>query len=150
MTKGLVGNWNSVVAKEDIVYHIGDFAMGDKNKIPEIRAMLNGKIILVYGNHDCKHNGQLMPQIINGGFDAIHKELYVTVDGIKLYLNHIPDMAFVSNEAAQYHICGHVHQAFTRANTIINAGVDVCGYRPVSLEFLINQPEIKGEPHRGY
>ena len=31
MNKILIQNWNNVVRPDDIVWHLGDFALGDKN-----------------------------------------------------------------------------------------------------------------------
>jgi calcineurin-like phosphoesterase family protein len=48
----LIGAWNSVVQSNDLVMHLGDFALASEDRIRLIRFALNGKIILVRGNHD--------------------------------------------------------------------------------------------------
>ena len=51
--KKLIANWNNTVAKEDIVYMLGDFTLSrNKEYIKSLLQRLNGKIILVMGNHD--------------------------------------------------------------------------------------------------
>lgn len=150
MTEGLINNWNSVVSPGDTVFHIGDFCMGDKNNIPDIKSRLNGSTILVRGNHDLDKHGNLLKQISVAGFTAICDELYVMVDGIRLYLRHEPDMNFKPNEKVDYHLCGHVHQSWTRVGPIINVGVDVNDYRPQTLQQLCSKPEVRGNSHRGY
>ena len=56
MTETIISNWNSVVAKGDIVYHLGDFALSWGKKhyqiIDDILGRLNGQKILIRGNHD--------------------------------------------------------------------------------------------------
>ena len=52
MNQEIIKRWNSVVSKNDIVYHLGDFAFGNKNFIESIVNQLNGKIYLILGNHD--------------------------------------------------------------------------------------------------
>jgi len=52
MNKAMIDNWNNVVGKNDIVWHLGDFCFGKKDNIMEIFPKLNGKINLVMGNHD--------------------------------------------------------------------------------------------------
>ena len=47
MDRQLIEKWNSVVGKEDIVYHLGDFALGNMNKVSEYRKQLKGKIFLI-------------------------------------------------------------------------------------------------------
>lgn len=46
----MVANWNSVVSKEDKVYHLGDFAF--QNRHLSILDHLNGRKVLIRGNHD--------------------------------------------------------------------------------------------------
>lgn len=50
MDKELVSRWNSVVGKDDKVYVLGDVAMRKKH-LP-ILLELNGKKVLIRGNHD--------------------------------------------------------------------------------------------------
>lgn len=46
MDETLINNWNSVVGKDDIVYHLGDFGNY------EIVKRLNGKVTLIWGNYE--------------------------------------------------------------------------------------------------
>lgn len=46
MDETLINNWNSVVGKDDIVWHLGDFGNYDVVK------RLNGKINLIWGNYE--------------------------------------------------------------------------------------------------
>jgi calcineurin-like phosphoesterase family protein len=50
MNETLIERWNNVVKPNDVVYHLGDFCL-NKSSL-EIAARLNGKKILVLGNHD--------------------------------------------------------------------------------------------------
>ena len=52
MNETIIANWNKVVSERDIVYHLGDFALGDKSLIPNILRRLNGCIKVIMGNHD--------------------------------------------------------------------------------------------------
>ena len=54
MNEDLIKRWNSVVGKNDIVFHLGDFMFGNINRFWEFRSRLNGKIYLIHGNHDYK------------------------------------------------------------------------------------------------
>lgn len=150
MNQMLVQYWNERVGPNDTVIHIGDMFMGLPEKWMDIRNRLNGEIILVYGNHDCKRKEDIdiiKPQILKMGFE-IHKELYTEIDGIKVYCRHIPDMTFKPSDRAQYHLCGHVHQAFSRKGSIINVGVDIHNYRPITIQEAILTPEWEGKKHR--
>lgn len=51
----IVARWNEVVQPEDWVLHVGDIAFGRDatlERIVEIRKRLNGRILLIWGNHD--------------------------------------------------------------------------------------------------
>lgn len=50
MDEALVKNWNSVVREQDTIYHLGDVAINRK-ALP-ILGRLNGRKVLVKGNHD--------------------------------------------------------------------------------------------------
>src|SRR3989344_4017153 len=52
MNETMIERWNRRVGKDDLVIHLGDFGLGNKEKINEIRKRLNGTIILIKGNHD--------------------------------------------------------------------------------------------------
>lgn len=44
---------NNTVKEDDILYHLGDFAFGDKKLIPDWRYKIRCKTVhLIYGNHD--------------------------------------------------------------------------------------------------
>lgn len=42
MNETIINNWNSIVKKDDIVYHLGDFCLSSDNEIKNIFNKLNG------------------------------------------------------------------------------------------------------------
>jgi|SRR6478735_1148981 len=52
MDETLINNWNETVSPGDIVYHLGDVALGSWDRWDGILSRLNGHKILVVGNHD--------------------------------------------------------------------------------------------------
>ena len=75
MTQHIINSWNSVVGKEDLVYHLGNFAWDPKTAQDAI-SQLNGQIWFIMGEHDapiaelwskkmlpsnCKVERQIMP-----------------------------------------------------------------------------------------
>ena len=157
MTEGLVTNWNARVTADDVVYHLGDFAMGGKQNVA-LRSRLNGKIILIKGNHDYK-TGKTSPDsfLKDAGFAEVHNNLLLELDGLKLYLAHLPahvidpyeDRAAYEKFPAEllqpppigydYFICGHVHDKWARKGNTINAGMDVSDYHPLLLSELLKR-----------
>lgn len=140
----LCQKWNERVGPDDTVYHLGDFAMGKKDNI-YLRKNLNGKVILVKGNHD--RSTAVMKE---AGFDEVVKNLTIDLDGFKLYLAHIPvhlpdptERSYPTSLTAEppahydYFLCGHVHTQWARNGKTINVGVDVSNYVPLTLTELL-------------
>jgi len=48
----LVDLWNNIIQKKDIVYIVGDFAFGNKERVMKLLGKLYGKKHLIVGNHD--------------------------------------------------------------------------------------------------
>lgn len=132
MNEKIIENWNSVVGKNDIVWHLGDFALGDKKKIPELVNRLNGRINLVMGNHD--HNK--IGFYYDAGFHRVYDRKVIIQDYI--ILSHAP-MEFVKQP--WFNIAGHVHDC-SMYNTLSENGCIVCmerwNYKPVSLDEIKN------------
>lgn len=141
--EALIANWNEVVAPEDEVRHLGDFALAPIGRIADILARLNGKKYLVLGNHD-RHTNTAYRK---AGFFEVSRACSFNLDGFRLKLIH--DSKRVDDlwpyDAV---LCGHVHEHWRerqvettrwsekQTRRIINVGVDVWNYRPVSLEEL--------------
>lgn len=58
MDKTMIDNWNDVVGKDDTVYILGDFCWNTEERWIEILDQLNGKKVLIRGNHDLKTMSQ--------------------------------------------------------------------------------------------
>ena len=125
MDEDLIEHWNQRVAANDQVYYLGDFGLGPKERLTSIFKRLNGKKILIKGNHD-KSDASMMEI----GFIEVHKYMEWRLDRLNVFLSHRP---MYSN----YHdviLCGHVHDLFKINGNIVNVGVDVWDYSPVSWE----------------
>jgi len=145
MNKTFIKNHNEIVGPDDETYHIGDFTMlpiGDVHMIERILGQLNGIHHLILGNHDRQRPWDL----IEAGFASVHTTLatemnYTSINGengkIKFFLHHDPAWSVVFNPNVQ--LCGHVHNLFKLCKNVINVGVDVWNYRPVSIDEIVNR-----------
>ena len=53
MNESLIDNYNRTVRHDDFVIFLGDVVMGKKfNNVPLILPRLNGRLCMIYGNHD--------------------------------------------------------------------------------------------------
>jgi len=144
----LVDNWNLCVAPDDTVFHLGDLTLGNKRKAAEtIVPRLNGRIVLIRGNHDWRTNRLLTIDNIT----EIHPEYSIEHCGVKVSLIHDPMAASLRGPL----ICGHVHNAWRfklvgepimrpgavtkhRYDVAMNVSVDVWGFRPIRLSAALD------------
>ena len=138
MDSTIIKNWNNVVSKRDKIFIAGDVTFYNKEKIAEIIRQLNGKKILVKGNHDTRNNNWWS----DVGFDEIsnypiiYKEWFV--------ISHEPPTYY--NDATPYfYIYGHVHGS-EMYRTITKQTACVCverwDYTPVELEKIIELAKL--------
>lgn len=130
MNHTIVNNWNSVVNKEDRVYHLGDFAMGNKQHWKRFCKALNRYKILVRGNHDKSRDFML-----SIGFNEVYDNMMYGEPGDPWQLIHDP--LGIEGKA----LCGHVHTVWKRHKDIINVGVDQWEFKPVTFEELMMAKE---------
>lgn len=134
MNAEMVRRWNARVTPADTVYHLGDFHMGRAERIAYWRAQLNGRIVLVKGNHDRSKTAML-----RAGFDEVVNEAWIPGTGDeRIYLRHIPKQQWTAK--AGLHLCGHVHTEWRESQVgalrVINVGVDQWDFTPRTLAEL--------------
>jgi len=132
----LIERWNSVVTPDDIVYHLGDFAYKiSGNKIINIIEQLNGKIILIKGNHDGK---TLKVNSVHNFFET-QNYVSLTHDNKKVCLFHFPIEEWDGKHNGSIHLHGHSHGVldFLNVKNRLDVGVDSHNFTPVELSTAI-------------
>ena len=135
MNEEMIMRWNSVVPNDGIVYHLGDFALGDRNKIKEIIPLLNGKINLIMGNHDTKS----VEFYYECGFNRVYDHPILLKDFF--ILSHEP-LSFLNKNSCFGNIYGHVHDSDVYKTFSPNsccACVERHDYKPISLKYIIEK-----------
>lgn len=126
----LIENWNLVIKKTDTIYILGDFAFANKNMIKEIVSRLNGRKVLVMGNHDRKVNKHVKFWY-EVGFDEVYR--YPILYKNNIILSHEP----VSNLGrGVFNIHGHTHTIKSEMYRI-NVCVEQLKYKPTNLDKLV-------------
>lgn len=124
MNNYMIKQWNSVVGKNDLVYHLGDFALqSGKKTVANLINQLNGNIILILGNHD-RHGKQWF---LDCGFVEVHRRLELG----DYILSHRTQSLDKLNERINIH--GHIHN-YDRSldkEKYINVSCEVVNYKPV-------------------
>ena len=101
MDREIIKRWNETVAPEDTVYLLGDF--GADGCEAQILAQLNGKKILLKGNHDTKSNEEYR----SFGFSEVY-EYPTIIEGFWI-LSH--DALYVNENMPYANLFGHVHNS---------------------------------------
>lgn len=132
MDNELIRRWNSVVSKNDVVWHLGDFALGGKAVAERVFPQLNGKINLVMGNHD----HWKLKWYYDLGFHRVYDQKVVINEFV--ILSHAPLM-FLNANSPFFNVFGHVHDSTayqTWTKTSACACVERHDYYPVSWKTI--------------
>lgn len=107
MDNELVDRWNDAVSKEDTVNILGDMFWCKTSEAINVLDKLNGKKILIRGNHDKTNDQQFVKRFIK------IKDYWETTDNNrKVVLCHYPITCFKNHFYGWYHLYGHVHNSF--------------------------------------
>lgn len=106
MNKELIDRWNKVVSKDDAVYVLGDMFWCKVHEAIDVIDKLNGKKILIRGNHD-SHDHRFIEK-----FDRVCDYLETVDSDRKVVLCHYPIVCFKNHFYGWYHLYGHVHNSF--------------------------------------
>jgi calcineurin-like phosphoesterase family protein len=149
MNRALIDGWNDVVAEDDDVWVLGDFALGKlANSLPLV-SELRGRKILLAGNHDRCWFGHgrradgWTERYLDAGFDELHQgELEYRVGNTEVLLCHFPYRGDSHDhdrylehrpvDRGSWLLHGHVHERWAQRGRMINVGVDATGFRPIS------------------
>ena len=152
MNNTIIENHNSRVSPEDTVFFLGDFCFhngpsgkegeGTQTKSQSYLDKLNGKMIMIKGNHD-KNN--TVRTCINN--------MVISLGGNKMFLVHNPKDY---NKNYKINLVGHVHEKWKikKINDVIlvNVGVDVWDFRPIEIQDILNEInkfESSNNKHKG-
>ncbi len=151
MNAMLVQEWNATVGPDDLTYILGDFAFLRADKATAIARMLNGKKILIEGNHD---NKLLLDEKFRDCFEEIHKYHEINVDGIKVCMFHYPVHEWNQCGRGAVMLHGHVHGKPTGLEKwrSRDVGMDATGTVVVEITDMVRracQGEIKSHGYKG-
>ena len=154
MDAALIANWNGAVHKDDVVYIIGDFCFRNDKSPAWYLSQLNGHKILVRGNHDkwIENNvaaANMFEEITN--LTNVYDQSF---GGHHISICHYPLMTWPGKKES-YMVFGHIHNDTSMDfwpyikthERLLNAGVDINNFTPVTLEQLIQNNKIFKETH---
>jgi calcineurin-like phosphoesterase family protein len=126
MDERLIRNWNDVVDVNDDVYHLGDFSFRPPSRYI---SRLNGRVHLIYGNHDDKKELKKCDQ-----FQWQGDYLEIEVEGTKVVLCHYAFRVWNKSGHGSLHFYGHSHNNLPGDSQSCDVGVDSWGHYPVCMD----------------
>ena len=144
MDDALVDIWNRRVNHDDIVYHLGDVSMCGFERTMEIINRLNGRIVLVRGNHDqiFRKEQNIKKAMASGKIIEItdHKELRINRETI--VLNHYAMRVWNKSHHGSFQLFGHSHGSLIGIGRQVDVGIDSSelesGGGPFALETVLD------------
>lgn len=144
MNADIINKINSIVNPDDELYHLGDFAFGDKDKIPSLRDRINCRTIhLIIGNHD-QHHIKKRPELFEG-FSSISYYKELRYNKLLISMMHYPLGSWNEIGKGGINLFGHCHSNYKRVvGRQMDVGFDAIGC-PISIE-QVYQRMIKIDP----
>jgi calcineurin-like phosphoesterase family protein len=159
MNEMMIKYWNDTVGPDDTVYCLGDFSMAFR-AVELYSRRLNGTKYLVPGNHDFCHSYHKKSRneeqrkfwtkkYEDHGWIVLPEQTTLDIPGVAIVnLCHHPYtligpgddkyLRWRPKDDGRWLLCGHIHQHWQIQNKMINVGVDVWNFRPVSIEDIKN------------
>lgn len=167
MNEEMIARHNELVAPDDDVWFLGDVALGRLvESLPLVRRM-NGRKMLVAGNHDRCWSGhrKVRPHDVAVYFDAGFLALFLTPGDVDppprevvlgvpgwpdpVSFSHLPHSGdshgedrYIRHRPVRHddlwRVCGHVHEKWTVHDRQVNVGVDRWDFRPVHSSQLVS------------
>lgn len=141
MNEQMITRWNSLVDKNDTVYYLGDFAIEKHNmkiakeKLSVILLRLNGRKILVQGNHD-----EAYLNFYRDYFDCITSYLEISLDDRRVVMCHYPFEEWRDSRKGSLHLHGHLHGGqCMKIENRYDVGADTNNFYPYLLDNFLKK-----------
>jgi calcineurin-like phosphoesterase family protein len=133
MNEALVERWNRTVGSDDVVWHLGDFAIRQRPAVMhELLVRLHGRKHLVAGNNDPPATTEL------DGWESVQPYVETAVGDVSLVLCHYPFRTWRGMGKGWVNLHGHSHGRLKSLPRQFDVGVDVWEFRPVTLGEILD------------
>lgn len=138
----IIKNWNSVVSPDKTVIHAGDFAFMPRDerkdmslvskRCNDILDQLNGRIILIRGNHEKAASS------VKDRFYQIRDKYEIRIGKQHIVIDHYPQHEWNQCQRGSWMLHGHTHgnDNYDKSYKIENIGSMCWKYSPVSYTQL--------------
>lgn len=139
MTEKMIEVWNEQVSDNDVVYHLGDFAITNFENTVSILKRLKGKIVLIKGNHDrTNYFKKIIKMKLLSEYHEVGKR--IKLNGHELWLTHFP--MEIGLRPRKWSIHGHIHGLASNWENQVNVGVDSPHFKKEKFGQLIDFEEL--------
>jgi calcineurin-like phosphoesterase family protein len=137
MHEAIVHNWNTEVQDDDLTYILGDVTFGKISLTIDLLRRLNGRKILIKGNHD---KDAVRKAAFCDCFESIHDYLEIKQNGTHVVLMHFPIMLWNLKHHGAVHLHGHLHgNPSGVTGRIKDVGMDSNFCKPHLLDDVIHE-----------
>jgi calcineurin-like phosphoesterase family protein len=139
MNETMIQKWNAKVQNGDKIFHLGDFAFGNRETILTLTRRLHGNIEIILGNHD------EIGQPKNYGFTNKHKMLEIKIEGQHITLCHYSLRVWPKSQYDAWQLYGHSHGSLEPQGKSWDVGVDRNNFELLSFEEI--KKIMESRPH---
>lgn len=150
MNDKIVENWNKVVPKDAIVFHLGDVSLtANPGELNDLLNKLNGIKYLIIGNHEKDALGK---EYIRNHWAGIYdvaeifvKDEEITYKEQHIVMCHYPMIVWNASHRGSWQLFGHVHGGLSNKGVInhkptqLDVGVDTHNFTPWSYQEVKEQ-----------
>lgn len=140
MNEAVIAKWNAKVGDGDTIYILGDLFFRTATVEPILKR-LKGRKHLIFGNHDHSWTGKIN---LRDYFESGQTLKEIHHGNAPVTLCHYPMLTYPQARRG-YMIYGHIHNnigddywpLIARRSRMLNAGVDINNFEPVTFEELL-------------
>lgn len=140
MNENIIEKWNSLVKKDDIVYHLGDVVLEDLETGIKYLKRLNGHIFIAIGNHDTEKK---IKEYLNcPNVDDVQFGYRIKKGKKTCILTHYPTIIANKDNIRVPAFYGHTHQTtnfFQNYRDMYHVGLDSHSCYPVLLDQALKE-----------
>lgn len=139
----IIDNWNAVVRSQDVVLHLGDLTMVNKEKTMLWTKQLRGQKFLIKGNHDEASDhwfASLGFEVIPPAFMTFKTKYDQAYNVLFTHepVQDLPDQYAAANGLPRWfnihgHLHGDTHRWSMTSDHHFDVGVDPLGFKPIRL-----------------
>ena len=124
MNYDLILRFNTLVTKDDVTVHAGDFCFGTKTEAQNIIEQLNGTHIFLKGSHD-----RWLPKSAKYIWSK-------AIEGKKVVVCHYCMRVWEASHYNSWHLFGHSHGRLNAIGKSHDIGVDNNNFFPISFYMI--------------